>query len=136
MLPLTRGGPAFPADCVGLPAHQRRPPPRLMCWPRTSLPASSAAGTRRPPTSRAPDPALRAAPAHQVREHTAQAHLQPPEQQRLPPRRACAAAGPATRTRTQPQAGCLSGRPPPPWAGRASRAASTRRRLHRYTQHG
>ncbi|NP_001168195.1 uncharacterized protein LOC100381951 [Zea mays] len=55
-----RGGPAtaIPTDCAGLPAHQRRTPPPLMRWPGTSLPAPPTAGTRRPPTSRAPDPSL------------------------------------------------------------------------------
>jgi hypothetical protein len=51
------GGPAsaIQADCAGLPTHQRRTPLWHMRWSGTNLPAPPMVGTRRPPTSRAPD---------------------------------------------------------------------------------
>ena len=93
---------------------------------------------RRPPTSRArsspprvdaaPHGGARSSPPRIRYASTQPRHTSNPEQQRLPSRRVGAAIGPASWTRTQPQARCLSGRTPPPWAGRATtdKAASIR----------
>ncbi|ONM30528.1 hypothetical protein ZEAMMB73_Zm00001d040088 [Zea mays] len=132
MLPQTRGGPttAIPADTpTSTPAHALARDQSVGASDGWHAEAANLAHQIQPTARRRRSPGgVRSSPPRIRYASTQPRHTSNPEQQRLPSRRVGAAIGPASWTRTQPQARCLSGRTPPPWAGRATtdKAASIR----------